>query len=249
MIRLRKWLSFGASEIGPAHIASGKPNQDSWAAFHHFGCDVLVVADGVGSKSYSEFGSAGACRAVDQAASNRVSLGLPLDLNDENCKTAFLDETKDAWVDSIKPINPDDATTTCLFALRDGAGMLWIALLGDGCAAAIMRNGSVKLLQSGKEDSFSNMTQSLTESTVASDWKVMGVVEEECKAVLLCTDGIADDLIDIEGFASNLVEDFCNLPVTTAASEAMSMLLDWPTPKHSDDKTPACLFVREYEDE
>ena len=77
----------------------------------------------------------------------------------------------------------------------------------------------------------------------------MGVVEEECKAVLLCTDGIADDLIDIEGFASNLVEDFCNLPVTTAASEAMSMLLDWPTPKHSDDKTLACLFVREYEDE
>ena len=127
--------------------------------------------------------------------------------------------------------------------------MIWIALLGDGCAAAVMRDGSVELLRDGKEDIFSNMTQSLTERTEASDWTIVGVDESECKAVLLCTDGIADDLIDIEGFASNLVEDFCNLPVTTAASEAMSMLLDWPTPKHSDDKTLACLFAREYEGE
>lgn len=249
MIEMQRWLSFGASEIGPAHIASGKPNQDSWAAFHHFGCDVLVVADGVGSRDHSEFGSAGACRAVDQAVSNRVFLGLPLDLNDEGCKTAFLDEIRNTWIDSIKPIDANDASTTCLFALRDGSGMLWVALLGDGCAAAVMRNGSVELLQDGKEDSFSNMTQSLTESTEASDWKVVGVDENKCKAVLLCTDGIADDLIDVEGFASSLVDDYCNLPATTAASEVMSMLLDWPTPKHSDDKTLACLFVREYEDE
>ncbi|WP_417303251.1 protein phosphatase 2C domain-containing protein, partial [Ellagibacter isourolithinifaciens] len=139
---MQRWLSFGASEIGPAHIASGKPNQDSWAAFHHFGCDVLVVADGVGSRDHSELGSAGACRAVDQVVSNRLFLGLPWDLNDEGCKTALLDEIRDTWMDSIKPIDANDASTTCLFALRDGSGMMWIALLGDGCAAAVMRDGS-----------------------------------------------------------------------------------------------------------
>ena len=105
---MQRWLSFGASEIGPAHIASGKPNQDSWAAFHHFGCDVLVVADGVGSRDHSELGSAGACRAVDQVVSNRLFLGLPWDLNDEGCKTALLDEIRDTWMDSIKPIDAND---------------------------------------------------------------------------------------------------------------------------------------------
>ena len=107
----------------------------------------------------------------------------------------------------------------------------------------------MELLQDGKEDSFSNMTQSLSESTEASDWKIVGVDEGRCKAVLLCTDGIADDLIDIEGFVRSLVDDYCNLPAATASSEVMSMLLDWPTPKHGDDKTLECLFVREYEDE
>lgn len=246
---MRRWLSFGASEIGPAHIASGKSNQDAWAAFHHFGCDVLVVADGVGSKDYSELASAGACRAVDQVVSNRIFAGSSMNLDDDEVKAEFLDDIRDAWIDSIKPLTSDDATTTCLFALRNGSGKVWMAMLGDGCAATVMKNGAVQLLQDDKEESFSNMTQSLTESTEATDWRVVGVPEDKCKAVLLCTDGIADDLVDVEGFVASLVENYCNLPVTTAASEVMSMLLDWPTPKHSDDKTLACLFEREYGDE
>ena len=77
----------------------------------------------------------------------------------------------------------------------------------------------------------------------------MGIPESRCKAVLLCTDGVADDLIDLEGFTRDSVDAFCKLPVITASSEVANMLIDWPTPKHSDDKTLACLFAREYEDE
>ena len=246
---VQRWLSFGASEIGPAHIALGKPNQDSWSCFHHYGCDVLVVADGVGSREYSQLGSAGVCRAVDQVVSNRLFHGSPINLSDVESRTAFLNDVRDAWIDAIRPLSDSEATTTCLFALRDGTGMIWISSLGDGCAAAVMADGTVQLLQDDKEDGFSNMTQSLMASTEASDWKTVGIDEDECRAVLLFTDGIADDLIDIKGFVSGLVDSFCSLPAATAASEAMSMLLDWPTPKHSDDKTLACLFKRDYVDE
>lgn len=246
---MRRWLSFGASEIGPAHISLGKPNQDAWACFHHFGCDVLVVADGVGSRDYSQLGSAGICRAVDQVVSNRVFLGRSMSLGDTVERAAFLNDIRDAWVDTIKPLSDNDATTTCLFALRDGSGTIWISSLGDGCAAAVMNDGAVQLLRDDKDDVFSNMTKSLMASTEASDWKMVGVNEDRCKAVLLFTDGVADDLVDVEGFASGLVDGFCNMPAAIASSEAMSMLIDWPTPKHSDDKTLACLFKREYEDE
>ena len=246
---VQRWLSFGASEIGPAHMASGKPNQDSWACFHHFGCDVLVVGDGVGSRDYSQLGSAAVCRAVDQVVSNRVFLGSPISLSDMDIRAAFLNDIRDAWIDAIQPLSGSEATTTCLFALRDGSGTIWVSVLGDGCAAAIMGDGTVRLLQENKEDSFSNMTQSLMESTESSDWKMMDVDEEGCRAVLLFTDGIADDLVDIEGFAGGLVDSLCCLPAVLAASEAMSMLIDWPTPKHSDDKTLACLYKRDYKDE
>jgi hypothetical protein len=164
-------------------------------------------------------------------------------------RDAFLNDIRDAWVDAIKPLSDIDATTTCLFALRDGSGTIWISSLGDGCAAAIMNDGGVRLLRDDKNDGFSNMTKSLTASTEPSDWKTVGVSEDRCKAVLLFTDGIADDLVDVEGFSSGLVDSFCNMPAAIASSEAMSMLIDWPTPKHSDDKTLACLFKREYEDD
>lgn len=172
-----------------------------------------------------------------------------MNLDDEDDKAAFLDEVRDAWLESIKPLSDIDASTTCLFALRDGLGKIWVAMLGDGCAAAVMRNGTVQLLQDNKEDGFSNMTQSLLACTKSSDWRIVGADEDDCKAILLFTDGIADDLVDIEGFAGSLVDDYCSMPATTASSEVMSMLLDWPTPKHSDDKTLGCLFRKDYEDE
>lgn len=246
---MQRWVSFGASEIGPAHIRTGKPNQDSWAAFHHSGCDVLVVSDGMGSKDFSEFGSAMACKAVDQAVCMAMLKNGTASLNEPSLRSNFLDAIRDAWLDGIVPLTPQNASATCLFAFRAGDGNVWIGMLGDGLAAAVLNDGSAKLLQDVKDDSFSNMTNSLSERTKASDWKIAGFPEKLCKAVLLCTDGIADDLVDPDGFVKGAVQAFCGLPIITASSETADMLVDWPTPKHSDDKTMACLFKREYQDE
>lgn len=246
---MQRWLSFGASEIGPAHIKTGKPNQDSWASFHHADCDVLVVSDGMGSKDFSEFGSAMACRAVDHAVCSALINRKALDLSDSTQASEFLDDVRDTWIEGIAPLTSSNASATCLFGLRTGDGALWLGMLGDGMAAAILSDGSVKLLKESKEEGFSNITKSLSGKTQATDWMTMSVPEKRCKAILLCTDGVADDLVDEEGFARGIVDNLCKLPVISAASDAANMLIDWPTPKHSDDKTMACLFKREYPDE
>ena len=74
----------------------------------------------------------------------------------------------------------------------------------------------------------------------------MEAAESKCKAILLFTDGISDDIVDTEGFARSFVDYCCSLPVSATTVEVMSMLSDWPTPKHSDDKTIACLFKKDY---
>ena len=244
-----RWLSFGASEIGPAHIRTKKPNQDSWASFHHANCDVVVVSDGIGSKEYSEFGSSMACRAVDQAVCSTMLSQGELALDRPANSTAFFDLVHEAWVNGISPLSPNDASATCLFVVRENDENIWLGMLGDGLIAAVLNDGSVKTLHDSKNDSFSNITDSLAEQTPISSWKTMLIPVKDCRAVVLCTDGISDDLIDPEGFVRDYVEAFCDLPTVVATSSSADMLVDWPTPKHSDDKTIACLFRREYPDD
>lgn len=245
---MRQWCSFGASEIGPSHISTGKPNQDSWASFHHSSHDLLVVSDGLGSKELSSIGSACACRAVDYSVRACLQEDY-FDMGDFRCRESFLDRIRDTWLSLIAPLTPESASATCLFFLRLGNGGAWLGMLGDGCAAAVLADGAVTILSEDKDESFSNMTESLRRETKASDWKVKELSEESCTAALLCTDGVADDLIDAEGFVRAFINSCSGLSTVTAASNAADMLTDWPTPKHCDDKTLACMVKREYSDE
>lgn len=239
------WASFGASIIGPGHIATGKPNQDSWSSFHHSFCDGVVVSDGLGSKDLSQFGSAAACMAVERAIfSMWADEG---DGPDED----FLDNVRSYWLDCIAPIEAYDAAATCLFGIVYES-MVWIGLLGDGCAAAIRSDGRATVLVDDKDDSFSNLTDSLSESVTADKWKLACIPETECEAIVLCTDGVSDDIDGIESlreFVRSFVESSSEMATVVAAKEARDMLENWPTPKHTDDKTIACLLKKEVNDE
>lgn len=243
-----QWVTFGASTIGPAHVITGKPNQDSWASFHRSNYDVLAVSDGLGSKTFSELGSVAACRAVDAAArSAKHNIGT-IDLTSDEGKAFFFDDLLNAWLSEISPINADDACATCLFAIRDEE-TIWLGMLGDGAIAIILGDGSIRICQEEKDESFSNMTISLSQSTRPSDWVVSSVPSDDCRAILMCTDGVSDDLIDVEGFAGGLVSYLSEMPTSSASSRLYEILNEWPTPKHSDDKTIACMMRRDFEDE
>ena len=232
---MTRWISFGASVIGPSHLAEGKPNQDAWLAIHNAGADGIVISDGVGSKQMSDFGSRAACLAVARAAdASRVNAHIHGD--------KLLDRIKANWLSLIAPLEPDHCAATCVFALRLRNGFVRLGMLGDGLAAVLKTDGSVVSLSDDKSEGFSNITSAITPDTSAPDWQNVSLPEEECVAVLLCTDGVADDLIDGDGFVKGLLDTNRGLAAAEVGRHLREMLANWPTPKHSDDKTIACLY-------
>jgi len=237
------WTSFGASVTGPGHIAAGRSNQDAWASFHHIWGDGIVVSDGVGSKELSDFGSKAACRAV-KAAVRRLTA-----ITAEGAEPHLLDDIRNEWLIASTPIDPNEAAATCLFAFRLGDGVIRIGSLGDGCAAAIHRDGTVKSLSEDKTNGFSNLTKALSPTTTKDQWLLLDVPESEYEAVILCTDGVSDDLEDVAGFFAGFINEHRETGRLVASARTRHMLEMWPVPGHSDDKTLACLLHREFIDE
>jgi hypothetical protein len=236
------WKSFGVSVIGPGHVATGKPNQDAWAAFHHIWGDGIIVSDGLGIKPFSDFGSDAACFAVIcavHACCGKAEIGH-----------AFLsDRIKNNWLSLIAPLESRDCAATCLFAFRMDDGVIRMGMLGDGLAAAVKTDGSVVSLSDDKTESFSNITAALSQNVTEKDWRWLSIPEDDCKSIVLCSDGVADDLTDADGFVNEFADAHRDLSSVSAARSAREMLEKWPTPKHNDDKTIACLFRAEVADE
>ena len=82
----------------------------------------------------------------------------------------------------------------------------------------------------------------MTPTADASNWQTLTLDAGQCAGVLLCTDGVSDDLEDLHGFARGFASAFATLPATAAARRTHEMLWNWPVPKHSDDKTLVCLL-------
>lgn len=236
------WKGFGASVIGPGHLARGKPNQDAWRIFHYAWGDGIAVSDGLGSKPFSDRGSKAACGAVIRAA--RACCGK------SEIGNAFLsDLVKRKWLSLVAPREPSDCAATCLFAFRLGDGVLRMGMLGDGLVSAVRNNGSVVSLFDDKSESFSNITVALSPNVTEKDWRWLSLAEGDCQSVVLCTDGVADDLRDAAGFVKEFVGAHRDLSTEAAARHARKVLANWPTPRHRDDKTIACLFREEVADE
>lgn len=236
------WKSFGASVRGPGHIVSGTPNQDAWRSFHHAWGDGIVISDGIGSKSLSNFGSDAACLAVECAI-------LSCCENAEKGRDFLSERIKTNWLSLISPLLPRDCSATCLYAFRLNDGVIHLGMLGDGLTAAIKSDGSVVSLQEDKSQGFSNITAALSPNTSPKDWLYMSIAETECTAVLLCTDGVSDDLDNVDGFVTDFVDAHRVLAAMSANRDIRETLENWPTPKHSDDKTIACLCREEISNE
>jgi serine/threonine protein phosphatase PrpC len=236
------WRSFGASVIGPGHITTGKTNQDAWAAFHRIWGDGIVVSDGLGSKPFADFGSEAACRAV--ACAVHACRG-----KNEIGRTFLSERIKNNWLSLIAPLESRDCAATCLFAFRIDDGVVHMGMLGDGLAAAVKTDGSVVSLFEDKTEGFSNITVALTSYVTEKDWRWLSIPEDDCRSIVLCTDGVADDLADIDGFVKEFAGEHRNHSSVSAARRTHEVLENWPTPKHSDDKTISCLFREEVADE
>lgn len=228
------WRICATSVIGPGHIASGLPNQDAWASWktHRYGC--LAVADGLGSRPHSDIGSKSVCRAAVVVAQRHV-------YERRFHARHFVDEVRREWLAAIRPCSSDECATTCIVATWSPR-FVRLFQIGDGLAAAVMRDGHVVALSDDKSESFSNLVAPLSATTSSCMWRMSCVPAAHCVGVFLCTDGISDDLSNLSGFATACVADLASGEAT--ASCWSNMLENWPVPAHSDDKTMAVLARR-----
>lgn len=229
----RRWQCWAASVAGPAHRREGTPSQDAAMARSLAWGQVIAVADGLGSRAQSHLGSRAACRAALQVAcAPQAELA------------AMLLQFHGWWLRGIHPHAATDCASTCLFAIRAG-GAVTLAQIGDGMAVVCLRGDRAPVvLDGGKENGFANMTSSLGESHRGGDWKVVRLREDQVEWVVLCTDGIADDLVPGQGFpfAASVIESHRALAPARRSQVAQGWLQRWPVPCHSDDKSLACLF-------
>lgn len=235
---IAQWTAFGASVRGNGHIRAHLPNQDCFRIANcHWG-DAIVASDGVGSCATSAWGSHAACRAV--VASAKVWINSQENLHD------LLNKIHASWLDFVKPFAPDQSSATCLFAIRPLAGKITAGMLGDGMLAILKADGTCLELSENKDNSFSNQTIALSCRTTGRQWQTISIPQDECSAILLCTDGVADDLLPEKraDFFWHIFNQGRKLATVRVTSELRQMLEKWPVPKHSDDKTLACLYKR-----
>ena len=233
------WHCIGASVIGPGHIRNNLPNQDAWLYEHTSSLDCAVVADGLGSKQNSDVASQGICKSVI-----RASKCLEESSNDHFDPPEFLLKAMSFFAEEVNGFSRKDCATTCLICLRFN-GKIHLAMLGDGLLAAMLETGEIVIIEDDKSDSFSNMVSALDPESVETDWLYREIDENDCKAILLCTDGVGDDLVDVSGFFKEFLDAFAPFEKSIASQKVQEMLMNWPVPRHSDDKTLVCLFSDE----
>lgn len=227
---------FGATVRGPAHVANGLPNQDAWCQARTGNHCVVVVSDGMGSKPHADVGSRAACRAVVDAV--RVWRRHPLAGTEVLLGLVHL-----LWRARIAPRAQEDCACTCLFAViaPDGAGVA--AQLGDGLLA-IDDGSSVSVLSSRGGEGFVNETTGLGLTTRLAAWRT-AVLPLGSRSIVLCTDGISDDLIaeKVPEFVDWLRGEVRTKREPQRRHFLVRSLSEWPTPKHLDDKTIAMACI------
>ena len=227
------WKTWGVSVIGSGHKKNKLPNQDAWISQVYKDGAVLAVSDGLGSKPLSDKGSKAACAAVVRAAGiirRHPRAGL------KNIPALI----HSLWLMKTEPLLPVDCGATCLFAFTRGEKII-LGRLGDGMIIAVGEEAPV-LLEDEKE--FANLTYCLDDALRINKWEIKEINARDYNAVIMCTDGIADD-IDPEkkaDFARELFMGYKSTERIKRHKEISKWLREWDVPGNLDDKTLACLY-------
>ncbi|MUG96350.1 SpoIIE family protein phosphatase [Scytonema sp. UIC 10036] len=228
---------FGASVRGRLHQHEGRPNEDAWESICSSFGTAIVVSDGMGSKPNACTGARKACKAVQDALRSwsKFNGASPV---------VLLRLIHILWGLQVLPASEEDSAATCLFAVVLSSGELLVAKLGDGIAAIRETDGKVIVL--GDERSgFCNETTALGIVRSTKEWSVITRPSfPPGTAVLLATDGIADDLVSdrVGDFINLLTEEFACMQPALRWRTLCQELRNWSTPKHLDDKTLAILW-------
>ena len=226
-------ISSGISIMGSYHDV----NQDSFLSKPYKDGYIMVVSDGMGSKSLSHFGSKCICESVYDVVSN-YTFGLDV-ISFKDIIYACHEE----WKKRLSDYDIKQCYATLLVAvIREKT--IKAARLGDGFLA-IYADGKVTCLYDKKENYFANETDCLKEELDREKIEIVEIEYSKFHGALSCTDGVEIGTMqeeDITGFTQEFVEEYSYKEKDEVIEEIESWLKDWPG---MDDKTLA--FVMEGE--
>lgn len=226
-------ISGGISILGSYHDV----NQDSFLSKPYKDGYIMVVSDGMGSKSLSHFGSKCICESVYDVISNYT-----LDLDVISFKDIIY-ACHEEWKKRLSEYDIKQCYATLLVAvIREKT--IKAARLGDGFLA-IYADGKVTCLYDKKENYFANETDCLKENLDREKIEIVETEYSKFQGAVSCTDGVEIGTMqeeDITGFTQEFVDEYSNKGKNEVIEEIESWLKDWPG---MDDKTLA--FVMEGE--
>jgi hypothetical protein len=230
--------SLVVTETGPGHCKDGQLNQDACLCSNGQYGRLIVVSDGLGSRTRASQGSKNACLAARDAV--RYWSMNPLSPPE---RLAPLIQA--LWRSRIAPHPPEDCATTCILALRQRTGAWVIGGIGDGLAAIRLGRRELKYIIGGQRRGFLNETVGLGTSKSSNDWQFVTIPPPPAPtAAIIATDGVSDDLIPEKTglFTAWLVDELRGLPARQRSQRLRAMLRKWPTPNHSDDKALGVIW-------
>ena len=223
----------GISIMGSYHDL----NQDSFLSKPYKDGYIMVVSDGMGSKSLSHFGSKYICESIYDVVSNYT-----FDLDAISFKDIIY-ACHEEWKKRLSDYDIKQCYATLLVAvIREKT--IKAARLGDGFLA-IYADGKVTCLYDKKENYFANETDCLKENLDREKIEIVEIEYSKFQGAVSCTDGVEIGTMqeeDITGFTQEFVDEYSNKEKDEVIEEIESWLKDWPG---MDDKTLA--FVMEGE--
>lgn len=225
-------LASGASVRGPAHQQDGSPNQDAMAVSGIRGGWCVAVADGLGSRPLSHFGSRKAVQLSQHVLRRQSAIA----------HDAVTGEVRQAWLSCFGE-HYRLHETTCLWARVDACGRTVAGQIGDGLLLA--RSGGVFKVLTDQRQGFGNQTLTLAQADALNTRSFEFDLSQPGDGVLLMTDGISDDLIpeQLEPFFEAIYWRQLRCSKRRMRRWLTGELLDWSTPRHGDDKSIAGIFL------
>lgn len=233
---MNNWRIFDVSRIGPKHQRNKMPNQDSAISVSLKYCDVIVVADGVGSHQFSHLGSQAICQAVI-----RVCKMLDKQIEIISPKN-FSQLVYIVWQSLLYHHDIAQCGTTCLIGIKISEKML-IFTLGDGMAVVLDEHKQTHFLINDNKE-FGNITYALNETYQEQHWKMYQYPIEKILMLMLCTDGIADDIeVDKrESWVLDFYDYYQHHSLKNMTNDIKKWLKNWSVNNHHDDKSMACMI-------
>ena len=223
-------ISGGISMMGSYH----EINQDSFISKPYKDGYILVVSDGMGSKSLSHLGSRCICESTYDVIRN-----FAFDLSLISFKDVIY-ACHEEWKRRLADYDIKQCYATLLVAvIREH--QIKAARLGDGFLT-IYADGNVSCLYDKKETYFANETDCLREIFDRERVETVELEYSDFQGIVSCTDGIEIGTMqeaDLVNFTQDLVADYANKSEEEVTADLAKWVGGWPG---IDDKTLAFVI-------